>query len=479
MTLPQILRALWARRNTVLICALLLFGLAAAVSLVLPKTYKATADILIDLNNDQEAINKGQASHEAVAREVATQVDVIESPRVASTVVQVLKLDKDPAKIQEWHDATGGRGSMTSWLAQQLLEDLAVRPDADGSVIRVSYMAADPREAAEVANTVVQTYLTLRRELKINPALRNSEFFQERREQAREQLAAAKKQLRDYLNKHGLVDPTGKYDLENERLNELSQQLLAAENAAAEARARIDAGGRSTSQEVLANPVVQSLRQSVAQAESELAQMGRRLGSNHPTYRAQVRLVATLNSKLSAEISRQAQGIVNAGKISTRKAQEIAALLEAQRRKVIDLGVHRDAVELMNSDIKTQEEALEQLSDKSLERDLISGNDQTNASLLTPATEPGEPDSPKLVLNSVVAGILGALLGCLIALSRESSRPQIRSIDDLMDGFDLPVLVSLPDSASTKRYSGKGGGGGRALPQLSHLGASNAPRLEN
>ena len=154
-------------------------------------------------------------------------------------------------------------------------------------------------------------------------------------------------------------------------------------------------------------------------------------------------------------------------------------LLEAQRRRVIDLGVHRDAVELMNADIKTQEEALDQLSDKSLERDLISGNDQTNASLLTPATEPGEPDSPKLVLNSVVGGILGALLGCIIALSRESSRPQIRSIDDLMDGFDLPVLVSLPDSASTKRHRGGGGGGGRALPQLSHLGPSNAPRLEN
>ncbi|MGB7297937.1 MAG: hypothetical protein WBD34_01300, partial [Burkholderiaceae bacterium] len=370
-----------------------------------------------------------------------------------------------------------GKGSMTSWLAKKLLDDLAVRPDADGSVIRVSYSSSDPADAKLIANTFVQTYLDLRRELKINPALRNSEFFQERRDQAREQLTVAKKKLRDYLTENKLVDPTGKYDLENERLNDLSQQLLVAENAAAEARARVGTGSRSTSQEVLANPVVQSLRQSVAQAESELAQMGRTFGSNHPTYRAQVRLVSTLNSKLNAEIGRQAQGILNTGKISTRKAQEISKLLEIQRTKVISLGAHRDAVELLNSDIKSSEEALEQLADKSLERDLISGNEQTNATLLTAATEPGEADSPKLMLNSVVGGILGGLLGCIIALSRESSRPQIRTVQDLMDGFDLPVLVSLPDSDSGKQARGGGGSGGRALPQLTHLGA--APRLEN
>jgi|GEM_PF-5789174 len=444
MTLPQILRVLWARRSNIIFWSLLLLVIAAAVSIVLPKTYKATAEIVIDLKDQAGA-------------------------------VQLLKQDTDQARLEDWQDATEGKGSKIDWLAEELGKDLSVRADVDGSVIRVGYESSDAEESALVANTVVDAYLNAARDLKIEPIQRNEELFVRRSKQAKEQLTRYKDEKSTYLTENKLIDPTGKYDFENEKLQGLQQEATLLEQKVADAEARREnRGGASSTSEVLNNPVVQSLRQSLTLAEAELSQMSRQFGSSHPTYRAQVKLVGTFRARLSGEIRRQSTATAKDGKIAVSQLKKVKAAIEKQRQQVISLKKHRDKIEVMNQQIVQAEEEFDAIA-KSKVDSSIQAASQTNASLLATASVPSKPDSPKLVLNTVIGGLLGALFGCILALGRESSRPQVRSVQDLIDGFDLPVLVSLP--AGDGKSGGRGGsGGGGALPRLSHLGSS-APRL--
>ena len=477
MTLPQILRVLWARRSNIIFWSLLLLAVAAAVSLILPKTYKATAEIVIDLKDQAGLGNKGQTAHEAVAREVATQVDVIQSAQVTRRAVQLLNFNTDQARLEDWQDATDGKGSKIDWLADELGKDLTVRADIDGSVIRVGYESSDAEESALIANTVVDAYLNAASDLKIEPIRRNTELFDRRSKQAKEKLTRYKDEKSTYLTENKLIDPTGKYDFENEKLQGLQQEATLLEQKVADAAARQEnKGSASSTSEVLNNPVVQSLRQSLTLAEAELSQMSRQFGSNHPTYRAQVKLVGTFRARLNAEIRRQSNATEKDGKIAVSQLKKVKAAIEKQRLQVIGLKKHRDKIEVMNQQIVQAEEEFDAIA-KSRVDSSIQAASQTNASLLATASVPSKPDSPKLVLNTVIGGLLGALFGCILALGRESSRPQVRSVQDLIDGFDLPVLVSLP-AGDAKAGSRGGGGGGGALPRLSHLGSS-APRLEN
>jgi uncharacterized protein involved in exopolysaccharide biosynthesis len=477
MTLPQILRVLWARRSNIIFWSLLLLAVAAAVSLILPKTYKATAEIVIDLKDQAGLGNKGQTAHEAVAREVATQVDVIQSAQVTRRAVQLLNFNTDQARLEDWQDATDGKGSKIDWLADELGKDLTVRADIDGSVIRVGYESSDAEESALIANTVVDAYLNAASDLKIEPIRRNTELFDRRSKQAKEKLTLYKDEKSTYLTENKLIDPTGKYDFENEKLQGLQQEATLLEQKVADAAARQEnKGSASSTSEVLNNPVVQSLRQSLTLAEAELSQMSRQFGSNHPTYRAQVKLVGTFRARLNAEIRRQSNATEKDGKIAVSQLKKVKAAIEKQRLQVIGLKKHRDKIEVMNQQIVQAEEEFDAIA-KSRVDSSIQAASQTNASLLATASVPSKPDSPKLVLNTVIGGLLGALFGCILALGRESSRPQVRSVQDLIDGFDLPVLVSLP-AGDAKAGSRGGGGGGGALPRLSHLGSS-APRLEN
>ncbi|MGH1359635.1 MAG: Wzz/FepE/Etk N-terminal domain-containing protein [Burkholderiaceae bacterium] len=475
MTLPQILRILWARRKTILGLGGLLFALALAVSVLLPKTYKASADVLINLGS-ADAISGTVAPHAALAAKVATQVDVLESRRVALVVVDILRMAEDEQWVREWRDDTDGRGSIKVWLAEKLLEDLSVRADADGSIIRVNYQAETGALAAKIANTFVQAYLNTATVLQVDPARQNAEFFADRVETARVYLENSKKRLSDYQKANNIIDVSDRFDVENERLAGLSQELVQLESQAAEVRARQPGrNDRAALPEVLSNPVVQSLRQRLADAEATLSQLSNRLGRQHPTYIAQVSQVSSLRTKLDAEIARQANAILQMGQVTTKRTREIARALEAQRQKVIDLKGLRDQMDLMRNEVNNAQKSFDLISERGTINSLAIENRQTNASILTPATEPLKPASPKLLINSIIGGLLGALIGAAIALFRESSRPQVRSVADLTAAFDLPVLVSLPDGSLNIGKSGS-----RVLPKLSHLGsAASAPRLEN
>ena len=47
---------------------------------------------------------------------MATQVNIINSDRVAQRVVKLLRMEESPAIREQWMEATEGKGQMHAWL---------------------------------------------------------------------------------------------------------------------------------------------------------------------------------------------------------------------------------------------------------------------------------------------------------------------------------------------------------------------------
>jgi len=69
------------------------------------------------------------------------------------------------------------------------------------------------------------------------------------------------------------------------------------------------------------------------------------------------------------------------------------------------------------------------------------------------AVEPTEASSPKLVLNTIIAVVLGGLVAVIASLASELFDRRIRSSDDLTELLETPVLGQLPGPGATS--SGK------------------------
>jgi capsular polysaccharide biosynthesis protein len=73
---------------------------------------------------------------------------------------------------------------------------------------------------------------------------------------------------------------------------------------------------------------------------------------------------------------------------------------------------------------------------------------QSNVNVLTPASPPIEPSSPRIALNLIIACFVGTMLAIGLAVLLEMVDRRVRSAEDVVAALDLPVLGVLPKPAS-------------------------------
>jgi polysaccharide biosynthesis transport protein len=100
MDFNQYLLALKARRKVFLMVLAATVVTAVTVALIVPKRYDAIATVLID-SRDEQTMSPAHISPRERAGYVFTQVDLIQSGRVAHKVVRDLKLAQEPGAREE------------------------------------------------------------------------------------------------------------------------------------------------------------------------------------------------------------------------------------------------------------------------------------------------------------------------------------------------------------------------------------------
>ncbi|WIV96561.1 chain length determinant protein EpsF [Kinneretia aquatilis] len=445
MSFSQFFSILLARKWIAALVLGLTVVTTLAVSLLLPKQYTATASVVLDVKPDPvSAMAYGGLTSPAF---MATQVDVIQSDRVAQKVVRNLKLNESPVIREQWLEDTKGQGSLEVWLADTFKKKLDVRPSRESNVISVSYSAPDPRFAAGLANAFVQSYLETSLELRVDPAKQYSSFFETRAKEAREMLEKAQAKLSDFQTQKGIIAADERLDIENARLNELSSHLvivqsMAAESSSRQAQAVGSSGDRM--QEVLNNPVVSGLKADISRLEGRLQELNAKLGDKHPQVVELKANIEELRARMDAEVKRVTAGVGVSNSIVRQRESQIRADLEAQRNKVLQLKAVRDEGSVLVRDVENAQRAYDVVISRFNQTNLESQTTQSNANILTQAVAPVEPASPRVLLNVVLSVVLGLMLAVGVALVMEMLDRRVRSFEDISQGLGLPVLGVMP-----------------------------------
>jgi len=456
MTPTQFLRILWARRLLVLTGVVLLAGLALAASLVLPRQYVAVAEVIVDLKAPDPVMGTA-LPQQALYGYMATQVEIVESERVARVVVDAMGLAESDRWNARWLEKTGGTKNLATWLPQRLQKGLDVRSSREGNIIRIGYRSNDPEEAARLANAFADAYLNTALALRVEPARQNAAFFEQQRNAAREVLEKAQTKLSAFQRQHGISSADERFDVEQTRLVELSSQLATLQGLVVDSRSRgaetAARGGAGNLPDVLDSRLVQKLRGDLAEAESRLQKARLQLGEAHPEIQRLLSETNSLRVKLDAEVERYAQGVRATGAINERRLAEVRKALEEQRAKVLRIRGLRDDLAVLQDDVQTARRNLETVAQRQVTTTLESQSRQTNAALLTAAMAPVDPHSPKRALNVVAGALFGFLLGAAAALLLEQRRRPVRAVVDLIEAIPGPMLVVVPGSGSRTRGS--------------------------
>ncbi|MBA5690083.1 chain length determinant protein EpsF [Rugamonas apoptosis] len=455
MNLSQFLLILGARKKVIFFTLLTTVLAALALSMLMPKTYKATTSMLLNYKG-VDPLTGMPMPGQLLPGYMATQIDIASSKRVALQVVDQLKLASSPAVIAQFNESTDGRGTVRDWLADLLLRKLEIVPARESSVVDINFKGSDPQFVAAVANAFAEEYQKVSVQLKVDPIKKASTYFDEQTKLLRDNVEVAQSRLSKYQQEHGIVSVDNRLDVESNRLNDLSAQLVGAQGQSMEAqsRQRMAAGSSGESPDVASNGLIQNLKLNLGSAEAKLSDVAQRLGQNHPQYLSAKTEVEKLRRDLDEQIRIASRSVGNNAQILQQREAAIREAMQAQKAKVLELNRTRDEMGVLAKDVESAQRAFDAASQRFSQTKIEGQAEQSDIAVLNPAVPPIDADSPKVVRNVLLSVFLGVFLGVGLAFVLELLNRRVRSDSDLRDALNIPVFGVL-ETAPTRSGRGK------------------------
>ena len=441
MSPSQIFLILRARFRIVLGTFLVAVLTATVISLLLPRYYTATSQLVVNYKG-VDSVTGSPVLTQQQPGYLDTQMAIIRSPSTAQQVVDDLRLVNHPLFLEEFAE-DDGKGQLRDWIASHLLLKLEVETSKESNVLNVSFSAQDPELAAAVANAFARAYRERSTWLKANPAQQASQYFGDRIKSLRDNLEQAQSRLSAYQQEKGITSADQKLDMETARLGELSQQLVAAQSLAIEARSRQQSVRRNAtdSPDVAQSPVIQSLKVEESRAAGKLAELAERLGPSHPQYEAAQAELDKIRGQLQREVRSVSQSIGSTAQIQERREADLRAELAQQKSRVLEMNRMRDEMTVLQSDADNAQKALDAATQRFTATSMEGQSNQSDISILSEAQLPTAPSSPRIALNILLAVFLGGVLGAGLGLIAELLDRRLRSSNDLAELLQVPVVA--------------------------------------
>ena len=466
-----------------LIAAIWVTVLAATAiqSLMQTPLYKATAVIQIDrgkINLVREV--RAEDNRIGYAEFYATQRRVLMSRTLAARVMDRLDLWSLPL----FQLKGGSARAVREQQIDKFLSMMEVTPVGITQLIDVSFLTPDPSLSERLANSLVQENIEAMTESDSGIARSTVSFIREQIEKIRKDVQEREQALQAYRQQQDVVIIDDKEKIVLQKLENLNQQVAEAQGqrTAAEAHYQsIRGADRAALTEVLKDSSIQNLKQLLARAESEYAELAERFKPDWPEMQRQRGAIEQLERRLKKETSEVASKVVAAARVDYDAAVQREKLLQKavdeQKGQAQQLGTVSADYESIKVGLDNQRQMLQQLLRRETESALNGELDRRlpiNVRVVEEATPPLKRSRPNIAWNLELGGLIGILIAVGVAFFLDYWDTGIYTIEDLRRYVPLPYLGMIPREsprvdppADVRRL---GSGNGRRLPARAQSG---------
>jgi polysaccharide biosynthesis transport protein len=469
-------------RLVTLVTALTLV-LAAGYLAISPFRYTAQTDVIIDtkrLRFQQTELDTENRMVEDAS--VESEIETTKSERVATTVANQLHLADDPEfigadqslryrlfsllRLASAPAPNRSNEEMMRQVIDTLRDNLRVTRLGRSYIEQIAYTSLDRQKAAKIANAFADAYIDDQLQAKFEATHRASVWLEQRIGELRKQASDAFKEVQDFKSQNGIIiGADGKLASELE-LDQLGVALAKARADTSQAKAKLDRIERVMEQrpndpskesfnipdpivtDALSNPVITRLRQQFLDDQNRESEWSTRYGSDHQAARNLRAEMAALQRAIWDEISRIAESYKS--ELQITKTQEDS--IERRMSEVFQQSASTRQKQVRLRELETAANTYRNIYETFLSRFTQSVQQQsfpsTEARVVTFASAPTMPSSPKTRLTLALALVLGLGLGTLAAFVREQMNRKIHTRAQIEGLLGTSCLAVLPQFAS-------------------------------
>jgi polysaccharide biosynthesis transport protein len=461
--------------------------LGAVYIAVSPFRYTAQADMIIDTKRVTWTQTEMSSENRTVEdAQVESEIETTKSEKVALAVIRRLHLTEDPEfvgagrglthrilslfKLSAGAEQEPSKDELMRGVLATFKNNLRVTRLGRSYIEQIAYTSLDNGKAATIANAVADAYIEDQLQAKFEATRRASEWLEQRIGELRKQASDAYRAVQDYKSENGIIiGIDGKLASEVE-LDQLGIALAKARADTSQARAKLDRISRVLEQrsdketfnipdpvvtDALSNPVITKLRQQFLDDQNKESEWSARYGSDHQAARNLRAEMAALQRAIWDEISRIAESYKS--ELQIAKSQEES--IDKRMTEVFQKSSTTRQSQVHLRELETAASTYRGIYETFLSRFTQSVQQQsfpsTEARIVTLASPPRSPSSPKISLTLALAALCGLGLGVMSAFAREQMNRQIHTRAELETLLGTSCLAVLPAFSEQKPLIGR------------------------
>lgn len=482
-------RTLYRRRWPALsACAATVLAVVAYTLLATP-VFDARAQILIQPENlnvisFQEVLQQEKGTNEYYQ----TQYAILKSRALAKRTIDKLNLWNDPefggvkgpassfsigrligaawsfvsGTISPEPSASGepmiGETAAQARAIDALLGRLNVTPVRNSRLVNITFASLNPRTAAAVANTVAQQYIEQSLEYKFLSTKDAADWLEEQLGEQRKKLEASEQALQAYRERGNAVALEDRQNIVVQRLTDLSTAYTQARTARIEKESlynqlitlQNNRGALDSFPAVLSNTFIQGLKTQLSDLLRQQAQLGERLGHNHPDMVKLDSAIASTQTRIDGEIGKIVQAVRSEFLAAQSQERGLAAELEAQKDDALALNKTGIEYSVLKREAESNKQIYEALMQRSKETGISGELKTSNIRIVDEAQQPRSPARPRKATNAVLGILAGLMVGVGLAFLLEFVDNRIKNPDEIQQYLALPFLGLVPSLAANE-----------------------------
>ncbi|HIE28886.1 TPA: polysaccharide biosynthesis tyrosine autokinase [Candidatus Poribacteria bacterium] len=463
LTLTDYLRIIRKRKWIIILCSLIVVAVSSLYVSKETPIYQAKARVKVEQRTTL-AGGLMEMMTWSTGDVMATEVETVTSYAVMERVAY--KLGKITEKELRYpHEFTKEAESFETQqtpdrvlrIVRGLRGKVSAKQEGITNIISITVTSSDRSEAARLANLIAQEYRNENRYQKQKDKLAAKSFVDSQiqwYEEAIKKSATAEKRFRE---ERDFVTPSQSLNnvlaqlsaLEVERTR-LELQISQAETKLKQLKeAKTDTGKLQVLfPEIYNHPTLATIRQNISNLEIRLSEFLESATQLHPQA---VQMKRSLE-KLKSEQKKEIQGLVDASIISTEaqiaslkeRVQETEDRKEKASQRLAKIPDEEVKYAQFEREVKMNNEMYLMFKRRSEESRIAEAEQTGNVSIIEPAVEPYYPISSSGKGKIAAGGVVGLLLGFVLAFIIESLDTSIGTIEDLERYLETTVLGVIP-----------------------------------
>ena len=475
----EYLRILSKRKWVVLSCLLTIFSLVAIASLRMTPVYEAAGTIAI--NKPDSTLNFKDSATFSLdyydPTELETEVKILQSDLLALQVIKELNLDRRPefggskpqlpSSLDLAPDPLQGDSGRASSLLGGFKGSLKVSLSPNTRIVEIRYRSADKQMAANVVNTLMQTYVENNFKARFESTMQASDWLSKQLVDLQMKVETSQEKLVRYQKEHEILGMDEKQNIITNKLDELNKELTSAESermdkeavyqliqsgdpdAVASSAGEIDGGAGSGSQS--GSMLLETLNARAADLRIQAADLNTQFGPSYPKLLQINNQLKEIDVQIQSERKKIVSKVRGLYMASLQRENMLRDALEKQKQEANKLNESAIEYSLLKRDVETNRQLYEGLLEKLKEAGVSAGLKSNNFRIVDSARVPTGPIEPNVPRNLGFAFILGSMSGIGLAFLLEGLDNTVRTTEQAQMISGLPSLGMIPLGSKNNR----------------------------